>query len=142
MVQSADLAPPPHEWWSHVLNPVRHLGQRVAELFSPSAEAAATSEAYEIALELPGISDDDIRIEAHSDRLVVTGEKRAEREERGRSYFFSERVYGRFRRVFRVPGEADLDKVSAVHKDGVLTISVPKLAGKSSEMKRVSIKRG
>lgn len=142
MVQSTDLAPHPHEWWFRVLNPVRHLGQRVAEFFFPSAEAAATSESYEIALELPGTSDNDIAIEAHGDRLVVTGEKRAEREESGRSYFFSERVFGRFRRVFRVPGDGNLDRVTAVHKDEVLRVRVPKLAEKPSEAKRIEIKRG
>ena len=142
MVQSTDPTPPLHDWWSQVLNPVRHLGQRVAEFFSPSAEAAATTESYEITLELPGISEDEIHLEAHGDRLVVTGEKRAEREESGKNYFFSERVYGRFRRTFRVPEDADLDKVGAVHKDGVLTIRIPKLAAQRSEGRKIPVSRG
>ena len=58
-------------------------------------------------------------LEVQGDRLVVTGEKRAQREESGKSYYFSERVYGQFRRSFRVPEDADLDTVSAAHKDGV-----------------------
>ena len=142
MVQSTDLSPHPHDWWSHLLNPVRQFGERVAQFFSPSAEAAATTGSYEIALELPGISDDDIHLEVHGDHVVVTGEKRAQREESGRSYYFSERVYGRFRRSFRVPDDADLANVNAVHKDGVLTITIPKLAKNQSEVRTISIDRG
>ena len=142
MVHSTDPAPHPQEWWSHVLNPVRHFGQRVADFFTPSAEAAATDESYEISLELPGVSEDDIHIEAHGDRLVVTGEKRAEHEESGRNYYFSERAYGRFQRSFRVHGDADLGKVVAIHKDGVLTIRIPKLASKRTGGRRIPVDRG
>ena len=142
MVQSTDLASHPHDLWSHFLHPVRQIGQRVVEFFSPSAEAAASTESYEIALELPGISKDDIHLEVHGDRLVVTGEKQAQREERGRSYYFSERVYGRFRRSFRVPADASLGKIDAVHKDGVLTITIPRAASKPTEGRRIQIGRG
>ena len=142
MVQSHDLAPRPHDWWSHLLNPVRQFGERVAQFFSPSAEAAATGDAYEIAVELPGIPEDEIRLEVQGDRLVVTGEKRAQRDESGRDYYFSERVYGRFRRTFQLPVDADLAAVGAVHRDGVLSITVPKRATAESEGRRVAIGKG
>ncbi len=86
MVQRTDLDPHSHDWWSQLLDPMRRVGARVAEFFSPSAEAAATEESYEIALELPGMSDDEIQLEVHAGRLVVTGEKRAQREESGKDY--------------------------------------------------------
>ncbi len=142
MVKSTDLTAQAPDWWSQFLHPLRQFGERVAEFFSPSAEAAATEDAYEIAVELPGISEDDIHLEVNSDRLVVTGEKLAQREESGRSYYFSERAYGRFRRTFQVPADADLSGVEAVHKDGVLTITIPKLATKPSEGRRIKINRG
>lgn len=118
---------------------MRQFGERVPELFAPSAEAAATTESYEIALELPCISGDEIQLEVQGDRLVVTGEKRAQREESGRSYFFSERTYGRFRRTFQMPDDADLEKMSAVHKDGVLAIAVPKVAKRRTEGRKITI---
>lgn len=142
MVQSTDPSPYPHDWWSHFLNPVRQLGERVAQFFAPSAEAAATTESYEIALELPGVAEDDIHLEIQGDRLLVTGEKRAQREETGRNYYFSERVYGQFRRTFRLPEDAEFDKVSASCKDGVLTVTVPKLARRTPENRRIPIGRG
>lgn len=142
MVQSNDPSLQADDWWSHVFNPMRRFGERVAQFFSPSAEAAATGEAYEIAVELPGISEDEIHLQVQGDRLLVTGEKRAQREESGRDYYFSERVYGHFRRSFQLPGDADLAGVSAVHKDGVLTVTVPKLASPAPEGTRIPIGRG
>ena len=142
MVQSNDPSRHPHDWWSHLLDPMRQFGERVAQYFSPIAEAATTRDTYEIAVELPGISEDEIHLEVQGDRLLVTGEKRAQREESGRDYYFSERVYGRFRRSFQLPGDADLSKINAVHKDGVLTVTVPKLDSPAPESTRIPIGRG
>ena len=69
MVQSTDPSPYPHDWWSHLPNPLRQFGERVAQFFSPSAEAAATTESYEIALELPRVAEDGIHLEVRGDRL-------------------------------------------------------------------------
>lgn len=142
MVRRTDLDPRPHDWWSQLLGPMRHIGARVAEFFSPSAEAAETAESYEIALELPGMSDDEIHLEIHGDRLVVTGEKRARREERGKDYYFSERAYGRFSRSFQLPADADLDAIGAAHKDGVLTVTIPRRASPRPEGRKIPVARG
>ena len=120
-----------HPWKSHLLHPVRQFGKRAAEFFSPSAEAAATTEAYEIVLEQPGISEDQVHLEVHDDRLAVTGEKRARSEESGRTYLVSPSApTAASARTDRLPGDADVDKVSAVHKDGVLSIVIPNLASR------------
>ena len=74
--------------------------------------------------------------------MVVTGEKRSRREESGRDYYFSERVYGRFRRSFQLPPDADLANVSAMHKDGVLTVTVGKRDLQKPEGKRIPIGKG
>ncbi len=49
---------------------------------------------------------------------------------------------GRFRRTFRVPEDANLDKVRAVHRDGVLTLTIPKSASRPSEGRQIPIERG
>ena len=141
MVEKSDLTSTVPDWWSHIYGPVRQFGERVAEFFSPSSEAATTAEHYEISLELPGVSDSDISIEIHDGRLNVTGEKRSTHKEEGKDYYFSERVYGAFRRSFRLPSDADPDNVSATNKDGVLTINVAKLTPKSPAPKKVRITR-
>jgi HSP20 family protein len=74
---------------------------------------------YRIALELPGVAEADIEITVHDGVVGVSGKKMSEREEKGDTYFFSERSYGSFSRSFRLPPDADADAVSAGLKDGV-----------------------
>ena len=106
MITKSDVTSVVPDWWSHYYAPVRHFGERVAEFFSPSSEAATTENSYEINIELPGVSETDISVEVHDSRLTVTGEKRSKQEEKGKNFYFSERVYGSFRRTFQLPDDA------------------------------------
>ncbi|NQW01527.1 MAG: Hsp20/alpha crystallin family protein [Rhodospirillales bacterium] len=144
MVEKSELssATAANDWWSHLYGPMRQLGQRVAELFQPNSEAATTKDYYEISVELPGVSEDQISIEVHDHRLTVTGEKQSSHEEAGKSFYFSERTYGSFRRDFRLPADADADNIMATHKDGVLEIKVAKTAPEDSKAKSIKISRG
>jgi HSP20 family protein len=142
MVEKSELGPSVPDWWSQYLNPVRHFGERVAEFFSPNSEASATEAAYEIAVELPGVADADISVEVEDGRLTVTGEKQAEKTDSGKSYYFSERSYGKFRRSFRLPEDADVDHITATHTDGVLMVAVPKKAPTAAKPKSIKVKKG
>ena len=113
----------------------------MAEFFSPHSDAAATDASYEINVELPGVSEDEISVEVHDGRLTVTGEKRSEHEEKGKNYYFSERAYGRFRRSFQLPENADADKILANHKDGVLTIKIAKTAQETPKSTKIKVGR-
>ena len=139
MVSKSELTTTTPDWWSHFYSPVRQFGERVAEFFSPSSEAAATENNYEITLELPGVSDDDISVEIHENRLTVSGEKRSAQEREGKNFYFSERAYGSFQRAFRLPDDADAEKITASHNDGVLTIKVARLATATPKAKKVEI---
>jgi HSP20 family protein len=141
MLQKSDIAPNFPNFWSQLQTPLRQFGERVAEFFSPSSEAATTKDAYEITIELPGVEEKDIHDEVHGDQLTITGEKRAEREETGKDYYFSERSFGKFRRAFRLPTDVDAAKISATNKDGVLTIAIPKLKEPANQAKRIDVKR-
>ena len=141
MVQKSEIIPNQPHWWSQIQTPIRQFGERVAEFFSPSAEAATTKEAYEVSVELPGVDENDIAVEVHGDQLTITGEKRSRREETGKDFYFSERAFGRFRRAFRLPADADADNVSAAHKDGVLTVKIPKLTEPANQARRIAIKQ-
>ncbi len=142
MVEKSDFSSAVPSWFNQMYEPMRRVGEKVAEFFSPSSEAATTDACYEVSVELPGVSDDDIRVELHDGRLSVTGEKRSERQEEDKSYFFSERIYGKFQRVFRLPADADETKVSASHKDGVLTVKIAKAAPQAKGAKSIPINNG
>ena len=141
MVTKSDLTPTSPDWWSHFYAPVRQLGERIAEFFSPSSEASATEDNYEINIELPGVREEDISVEVHDGQLTVTGEKRSEHEEKGKNFYFSERSYGRFRRAFQLPNDADADNIQAVQKDGVLTINISKVKSDLQKTKKIEVKR-
>lgn len=138
MVQSSQDA----GFWPSVYAPLKAVGQKVADFFSPSTDAAATEAAYEISIELPGVAAEDIDVAVHDGTLVIKGEKRAEHEQEGRSYFFSERVYGSFLRSFRLPGDSDPERIAADYKDGVLTVLVPKHAAATAGGRRIEVKSG
>lgn len=93
-------------------------------------------------MELPGVAEEDIHLSVEGGVVTVKGEKKTEREEKGDTWYFSERQYGSFARSFRLPADADEAAVNADLKDGVLTITVPRKAPKPKEGKRVPIRKG
>lgn len=126
-------------WHPSIMGPLQGLGQRIAEFFSPQSDAAATDAQYEINLELPGVSLDDIQIDVHDNNLTIHGEKRTEREEKGKTYFFSERTFGAFQRSFRLPPNVEAGKITAAFADGVLNIRVPKTGTVPETSRRIEI---
>ena len=129
-------------WYPSIFGPLKDIKEHVAEFFAPQADAASTEEHYEVNVELPGVSLENITIDVHENNLTVHGEKKTEREEKGKTYFFSERTFGSFQRSFRLPQNVDADKVSASFKDGVLSISIPKAGPPPEKARRVEIKSG
>ncbi len=109
-------------------DPLRSFGQRVADWLKPASAASGNDNSYTISVELPGVTEDDISLTVQEGSLVVRGEKKTETEETGDTWFFSERQYGAFSRTFRLPEDADGPKATASMKDGVLSISIPRVA--------------
>lgn len=126
-------------FWPSLYDPLRNFGHRVSEFLTPASEASLAEDSYRIAIELPGVAEKDVELTVHDGLVQVKGEKNAEREEKGDTWFFSERQYGAFSRSFRLPPDADEEKVAADMKDGVLTITVPKSAPRAQNATRVKI---
>lgn len=102
----------------------------------PSIEVSATDKDVKVTAELPGLNENDVQVELANGVLSIKGEKKTETEDKDRR--FSERYYGRFER--RIPIEdVDPDKVSAAFKNGVLTVTMPKLPQAESNVKRIAI---
>jgi HSP20 family protein len=95
-----------------------------------------TDKDVKVTAELPGLEENDVGVELANGVLAIKGEKKTETEDKNRR--FSERYYGRFER--RIPVEdVDEDKVSASFKNGVLTVTMPKLPQAESKVKRIAI---
>ncbi|MQQ09870.1 Hsp20 family protein [Epibacterium sp. SM1979] len=125
--------------WPSLYEPFRHLGTRLAEWVTPASDASTDKDAYHITLELPGVAEEDIALTAHDGVLRVTGEKKVEREEKGETWYFQERQFGSFQRSFRLPPDAEAREISAALKDGVLTVTIPKLAQTPSEATKIPV---
>jgi len=127
MVESTPNLPTGQEaWWPHIVDLLRQLGAKIANFFTPSADAAAKEDAYEVNLELPGVAEADIEIEVRDGVMTIKGEKRSEHEESGKHFYFSERSYGAFQRAFRLPADVDEDRIEAHADKGVLHVILPK----------------
>jgi len=110
--------------------PVRKEGDRqealrVAE-WAPLVDITEDPKEYLIKAELPEIKKDEIKIGVQNDVLVISGERKYEKEEKDKKYHRIERAYGSFSRSFTIPEDADPDKVSAEFKEGVLHVHIPK----------------
>jgi len=128
-------------WLPDLYEPLRNIGQRVADWFAPRSDAAALEDYYEINVELPGVKTEDVDVSTEDNSLVVRGEKRYEHEETGRTYFFSEREYGSFQRTFRLPPDADSDKIDAEFNDGILRLKISKRTSSQTAAKKIAIRK-
>lgn len=126
--------------WPGLMEPLRGLGERVAQFFAPSADAAATNDYYEINIELPGVKADDIEVEMHDNVLTVHGEKREEHEESGKTWYFSERSFGAFNRSFRLPPDVTTGEVEATVSDGILKLRIAKPKPATRESRKIEVK--
>ncbi|WP_135449252.1 Hsp20/alpha crystallin family protein [Tabrizicola caldifontis] len=131
----------PGSFWPSLYEPFRMMGSRLADWLSLAAEASQSGDSYRIAMELPGVGEDDVQVTVEDGVLQVKGEKKSEREEKGDTWYFSERQFGSFSRSFRLPSDADSAGVKAEMKDGVLTVTVPKKPEKKAAA-RVPITKG
>jgi HSP20 family protein len=127
-------------WWPSLTDPLRHVGERIADFFAPSTDASATDQNYEIDVELPGVPSESIDVSVHDGTLTVRGEKHSERTEEGRTFFFTERSYGAFQRSFRLPEDANTENIIAENKDGVLKLRIAKIANANEKARRIKVK--
>ena len=97
----------------------------VAE-WSPLVDITEDEKEYVVKAEIPEMKKEEIKINVHDDVLTVSGERKYEKEEKGKKYHRVERAYGSFMRSFTLPEDADGTKVNAEYKDGVLKVHLPK----------------
>ncbi|ESW23102.1 hypothetical protein PHAVU_004G018500 [Phaseolus vulgaris] len=91
------------------------------------ADWRETGAALVMVLDIPGVKRSDVRVEMEENRVMrISGERREEEEEEGEKWHMAERTNGIFSRRFRMPANADLEKVTATVEDGVLRVTVAK----------------
>ncbi len=106
----------------------------------PAVDVADEDNAYVVKAELPGVSKEDVKITLESNILTIRGEKKAAKNVDEKNYRRTERSYGSFQRSFTLPTTVKNDKVDAVYKDGILTITLPKAEEAKPKQIEVTVK--
>jgi len=92
----------------------------------PAMDLVEVGDHFVLRADLPGMSEEDIDIEFEDSTLTVSGERKAEHEERGEGFHRVERSFGAFSRSLTLPKGIDGDAVTASFDRGVLEIRIPK----------------
>jgi HSP20 family protein len=101
---------------------------RTGELFSgwsPALDLYQNNDNFIAMIELPGMRREDIEISLHEGTLTISGERKHETGN-GDKAERTERYIGKFRRSITLPARVNPDKVSAVYREGILTVTLPK----------------
>jgi HSP20 family protein len=95
-------------------------------VWAPQTDLVETDEDFQLRLDVPGMSKEDIDINLQNNTLTVSGERTSERTDEGEDYVRVERAFGNFHRTFTLPDAVDHENIEATYEDGVLSINVPK----------------
>jgi HSP20 family protein len=108
--------------------------------FSPDFEVKENKEGFSFKADMPGIKEPDLEITLTGNRLTISGKRESEKEDKGETYYVSERSYGTFSRSFTLPEGVDAAHLQAELKDGVLMIALPKLP--EMQPRKIDVKTG
>ena len=92
----------------------------------PAVDMHETKDDLVLTVEVPGVSEKDVKVTINGDLLSIRGERRVDDEAKERQYMHVERVYGQFERLIQLPMGVQADKVRATYRDGLLQVTLPK----------------
>jgi HSP20 family protein len=92
----------------------------------PTVDLSENPTSVEVRMDLPGLKPEDIDIQLANNVLTISGERKAEKEEKGKTYHRVERRRGTFSRSLTLPTAVAEDKVDAEYREGVLTVTLQK----------------
>jgi HSP20 family protein len=93
----------------------------------PALDVHEDKDNFFVRTELPGLKREDIEVSLHDGALLISGERKAEEKLEGVEIHRQERYYGKFQRALTLPTPVAADKIKAQYKDGVLTVTLPKV---------------
>ena len=104
----------------------------------PSLDLAETDGAVEVRMDIPGMEAKDIDIQVNGNLLTISGERKEEREEKGKTYHRVERRVGSFSRTVTLPSPVKEAAVDAQYRNGTLTVKLPKT--EEAKSKKITVK--
>jgi len=115
-------------------------GQTLANIdWSPSVNISETDKAYLVRADLPDVKKEDIKVSCEKGMLTIEGERKQQKTEENERFHRVESSYGRFLRRFSLPEDADENAIEATHRDGGLSLSIPKTKSKAPSAKQIKV---
>ena len=124
---------------------LRTRGGAAAELrtgWLPTVNVSENAEGFRVTADLPGLEKKDVTVAIEEDRLVLSGSRSEEKEEKGRNWHRRERSSGEFRREIELPSEIDTIKSTATMHNGVLIVDLVKKAESIQKRRVLEVRQG
>src|SRR5436305_4437865 len=99
---------------------------QVAQRWTPAMDLVEHDDHFLLRADLPGVTESDVNIELNDGSLVISGERKAEHEQKERGFYRLERQFGSFSRTLTLPDGIDGDQIKASFAHGVLEVWIPK----------------
>ncbi len=109
--------------------------------YLPRMETSETDKQVKISAEVPGIDENNLNVSVRGDTITISGHKEDSSEAKEQNKRTAERRYGNFERTMKLPYQVDGERAEAVLKNGVLTVSVPKLTRQEADGKKIAIRK-
>jgi HSP20 family protein len=112
---------------------------KAAREWTPSVDISETDAEYLIRADLPAVKKEDIHVTVDDRMLTISGERKQKTEEKNEKLHRVETVYGKFSRTFTLPDNADVGKINADSKDGVITVHVAKAKSEPKPVTEIKV---
>ena len=109
------------------------------ELWTPSVDVEEKDKEYLLTADLPGLDKKDIRVEVKNKVLTISGERKTDKEEKGKNYLRREHTFGSFSRSLSLPEDTKATEIKASYKDGVLSLKIPRVEGAQAQAAKIAI---
>jgi HSP20 family protein len=107
----------------------------------PAANITENKDYYEVALAVPGMKKDDLKIDVQGNLLTISSEKEETKEENDKQFTRKEYNYSSFTRSFSLPDEVNQEKIGAKYEDGILKLTLPRREeSKKFSAKQITVK--
>jgi len=114
----------------------------VESAYQPLSDVVEMDDSVRVLLEIPGIPAASVQVRVLGNRIEITGEKPPDFPAGETSFLCLERIFGKFQRAFEVRGSVNLGEVSARMANGILVITIPKVAERRGRERRIPVTIG
>ena len=108
--------------------------------FAPVINTREGEYAYHVEADLPGVKKEDISVDTKDNILTISGERKHKEEVKKDDYYKLESSYGKFQRSFTLPEGVDTENIQASCENGVLEVTIPKLAIEDKKKQKIEVK--